>query len=248
MIACIIAFIIIGGVAIGAVFLLGSMNMNPYIPNNTDWEDGTLFEFERTGEAIPDNITVNIDIEVGAILVDYIDDPDLTYAISIWVPNDTIDEYGNPTVSWASNSITIDYSVCAVNITLGTNATYTLELTTSTGAIAIDIDNGAKVGDITASTSTGALAISMSDDVVLVGAVTYDLETSTGSIALSVDLPSSAGGRFVGDTGTGSVNVTPLGWTAIASNVYETSDYDTATDTLTITATTGTGSIVANLS
>ncbi len=248
MVACVIAFIIVGGAALGVMFLLGSMNIVPFIPNNNNWEDGTLFEFERTGEAIPDDITVNIDVGVGAILVDYIDDPDLTYAVSIWVPNDTLVEDGNPTVSWGSNSITIDYSECAVNITLGTNATYALVLTTSTGAIAIGLDSGAKVGDIDATTSTGSIVLSMSDDVVLEGDITFDLHTSTGSIVLAVDLPLDAGGRFTGDTGTGSVNVNPIGWASVTTDVYETSDYDTATNTVTITATTGTGSISAILS
>ncbi|MFW9919934.1 MAG: hypothetical protein ACFFED_10060 [Candidatus Thorarchaeota archaeon] len=247
MVACVIAFIIVGGAALGGLFLLGSLNISPWIPNNNNWDEGTLFEFERTGETIPDEIAVNVDIGVGAIYVRYVNDPALTYEISIWVPNNTLETEGNPTVAWSSNTITVEYQTCGINITLGVNATYSLNLETSTGAIAIELDNQAHVGSINATTSTGAIALDMTDDVVIEGDITFDLHTSTGAIALAVDLPTGVGGHFIGSTGTGSVDVTPVGWSVVIPNVYETSDYDTATDTVTITATTGTGSVAATL-
>lgn len=256
MVACVIAFIIVGGVALGALFMLGSMNFpNWNGPSHWSWDwddtDGTLYEFERTGVAIPDEITLHINVSVGGIMVTYLDDPQLTYEISIWAPNDTIEDVGAPTVVWSSDTISIDYPVAGVNVTLGTNATYTLDLLMTTGGIFIDLDHGARVGNIEAVATTGGISLQMTDDVIISGDVEFELTTTTGGVSVEVDLPTGVGGYFSGATTVGGVDVTPVGWdpaTAGSTQRYQTPDYETAADTVTITATTTTGGISATLS
>ncbi len=254
MVACVLAFIIVGAVAIGAVMMLGPISApNWNFNTNWDWnssEDGTFYDFERADVAIPDEITLDIDIDVGGVDVKYVNDSSLTYTISIWAPNDTIQEHGAPTVTWSSNTIGLDYPVASVNVTLGTNATYIYDLKVTTGGLSIELDNGAKVGNIEATATTGGIAFVVSDDVVISGDVDIELTTTTGGISVVVDLPTGVGGYFAGETTVGGVDVTPVGWdpaTAGSTQRYQTSDYGTASDTITITAITTTGGISATL-
>ncbi len=166
----------------------------------------------------------------------------------MWVPNATLAEYGDPIVGWASNTVTTDYPVGRVNITLGTNATYTLDLDTTTGAITVTLDHMAHVATMNAHTTTGAIALSMSDDVVVNGAADFTLEATTGSILVSIDLPTNVGGQFSADVTTGNVNISPTEWSSVGTNIYETSDYNTAVNTVTISATATTGQITGSLS
>jgi len=107
--------------------------------------------------------------------------------------------------------------------------------------------DGAHVGDVSLDTTTGGISLQMSDDVVLLGNATFDLDTTTGGIDLTVDYPTGVGGSIECAVGVGGVDITATGWTQITSNHYETSDYDTAAQTLTIVAETTTGGIDATV-
>jgi hypothetical protein len=250
MVACVIAFIILGGVVVGVLVLGGNFSWSPWPPsiNVPDWENGTLFEFERSGVAVPDDVAVGFTVATGFILVTFVDDPNLTYAVSMWVPNATLAQHGDPIVSWASNTVTSEYPVGRVNITLGTNATYTLDLDTTAGAITIILDHMAHVVNMNTQTTTGTIALTMTDDIVVNGAADFTLEATTGGIIFNIDLPTNVGGQFSADVTTGSVNISPTGWSSVGTNIYETSDYNTATNTVTISATTTTGQITGSLS
>jgi hypothetical protein len=87
----------------------------------------------------------------------------------------------------------------------------------------------------------------MADDTVLLGSPTFDLQTTTGGISVIADLPSGVGGSIECATSLGSVSITAAGWTEITSKHYETTDYDTASQTLTIIAETNLGGISAVL-
>ena len=77
------------------------------------------------------------------------------------------------------------------------------------------------------------------------GSPIFDIQTTTGGISIDVDLPSGIGGSIECAVITGGVDITATGWTQITSNHYETSDYDTASQTLTVVAETTTGGINA---
>jgi predicted membrane protein len=132
-----------------------------------------------------------------------------------------------------------------VNITLGSGVNYTIDVAVTTGAISAVMGAGAHVGDVSLDTTTGAIDIISTDDVVLLGNATFDLSTTTGGIDIIVDYPSGVGGSISCAVNIGSVDITATGWTMITSNHYESSDYNTASQTLTITAGTTTGGIDA---
>ncbi len=249
MVACILGFIIVGAVAVGAITFLSSSSMNWSFgnPNFPDWTNTTSFAFDRTETSMPTTVTLDLDIDVGAISVVFDDNSTLLYQIDIEVPNSALDDQGDPTVTYTTNTIGVDYEVAQVNVTLGNSTSYVIDIDITTGAISIVIDENAIVGDIDLTTATGAISLSITDAATLTGSPTFDLDTTTGGINLIVDLQSGIGGSFIGATTVGDVDVTPSGWTEISTGNYETSDYDTASQTLAITANIATGSISAIL-
>ncbi|MDF1539453.1 MAG: hypothetical protein P1Q69_11185 [Candidatus Thorarchaeota archaeon] len=249
MVACILAFIIVGAVAVGAMFLLGTANLtwNPNINTTGDWDEGELFEFELTDTSMPATVTLNVDIDVGGLQVLFVDDADLVYEISIWVPNATLEEHGDPTVGYASDTITIDYPVAGVNVTLGSGTTYVMGLATTTGGVEVILSSPANVGDIDIHVTTGGIHFVMTSAVNITGDVDFSFRTTTGGIDVDASIPINVGGSFAGTVTTGSVDVTPVGWTLISQNHYETSNYATASNSITIVASTTTGGIEATL-
>lgn len=249
MVACILAFIIVGAVAIGGLFLLGTTNWNfpspPTTPN--DWEEGELFEFARSEASMPATVTLSLDIDVGGIKVVFVDDAELLYNISIWVPNATLEEHGDPTVTYSSETITLDYPVAGVNVTLGSGTTYVMDLDTTTGGIEVILTSPANVGDIDIDVTTGGIHFLMVNTVNITGDLDFNFRTTTGGIDIDLSIPVEVGGSFIGTVTTGSVDVSPVGWTMVSQNHYETSNYDTASDTITISASTTTGGIEAVL-
>jgi len=163
------------------------------------------------------------------------------------VPNDTIAEHGDPVVTFSYNTITLDYPSAGVNVTLGSGVNYTLDVTISTGAIDLELTVGAHIGNVAFNTSVGAISVVMTDDVVVNGDVEFSLLTGVGAINVVADLPTDVGGSFDAITSVGSIEVVAPGWTETTSDHYETDDYDTASNTVTITAITNTGAISAVL-
>ncbi len=253
MVACILAFIIVGAIGIGAASLFASnpngwnFNWNPNI-NTPDWENTTTYAFDLTDASMPSTVTLNIDLDVGAVSVVFTDDATLVYDIEIIVPNATIELHGDPVVTYAADTIGLDYEVGGVNVTLGSGTTYVMDVDVITGAISVVLTANADVGDISLDTTTGAISLAMTSTVTLTGNVTFDLGTVTGGIEVVVALPSGVGGSFTGTTVTGGVDVTPTGWDEVSTDHYETSDYDTASQTLTIITSVVTGVIGAVLS
>ncbi len=251
MIACVIAFIIVGGVAIGAIFLLGSnnwnFNFNGIIPPN-DWDVGEQFEFSRNESSMPATVTLNIDIDAGGILVVFEDDDELLYDISMWVLNNTLVLNGDPEVTYTANTIDLDYPAAEVNVTLGTGTKYVLDISATTGGVAVILSNNASVGDMDIEVTTGGISLEVSNDIRVSGDVTFDLDTTTGGISVEVVLPSGVAGQFRGGTSTGNVDVTAVGWNEITSSYYETTGFSSATDRIYISADTTTGGVSATLS
>jgi hypothetical protein len=251
MVACILAFIIIGGVAVGAVFFMGTTNwdftgFNP--PTNFDWDEGEMFEFDSTLTSMPTEVTLDVDVITGGVQIIFVDDADLLYDISIWVPNATLQQHGDPTVTYASETITVDYPTCGVNVTLGSGTTYVLDIDTTTGGVSIILGAPSNVGDIDVDVTTGGIEFVMTSDVVINGNLTFSLSTTTGGVDVNVATPTDVGGRFSGSVTTGTVDVTTVGWNEIIADIlYETSDYGDTSNSITITAATTTGGVIAIL-
>ncbi|MHA1909600.1 MAG: hypothetical protein ACW98Y_20035 [Candidatus Thorarchaeota archaeon] len=249
MVACVLAFIILGAVAVGAVFFLGTTNWTwTPINNNFNWDEGEMFEFERTETSMPAEVTLDVDVLTGGVQIIFVDDADLLYDISIWVPNATLQEHGDPTVTYASETITVDYPTCGVNVTLGSGTTYELDVRTTTGGVSIVLGAPAHVADIGVDVTTGGIDFVMTNDVVIIGNLTFSLSTTTGGISANIALPTDVEGRFTGSVTTGSVDVTAVGWDEVVADVlYETANYGNSSNSITITAGTTTGGVSAVL-
>ncbi|MHA1480797.1 MAG: LiaF domain-containing protein [Candidatus Thorarchaeota archaeon] len=252
MIACILAFIIVGAIGVGAISLWGGgngwdFNWNLDI-NVPDWENTTTYTFDLTDASMPATVTLNFDITVGAVSVVFTDDATLVYDIEVIVPNATIELHGDPVVTYTADTIGLDYEVAGVNVTLGSGTTYVMDVDVTTGAISVVLTADADVGDISLDTTTGAISLAMTSTVTLTGNVTFDLGTTTGGIDVVIALPSGVGGSFTGTSTVGGVDVNETGWDLVSTNHYETSDYDTASQTLTIITSVTTGAIGAVLS
>jgi hypothetical protein len=240
MVICIFAVLIGGAVVAGALSYYGTTNWN--------WTNATTeFSFEADVGATTGIVTLDIDMTAGGIDVTFVDDATLLYEIVVEVNNSTITTHGEPTVTFVSNTIGLDYEAAGVNITLGTGVNYTININAAAAGVTVDLDHGAHIGDVTVQTTAGGLSFTMSDNVTLMGSPTFDFDANAGGITLLVDLPTNVGGSIECSATFGGVDITSAGWTEVTSTHYETSDYDTASQTLTITADANMGGITATL-
>ena len=240
MVVCIFAVLVIGAISVGLISYYGT--------NTWNWNNNpatTDFSFEADVGTINETVTLDIDIATGGVAIVFVDDESLLYEIDIEVLNTTLETDGDPTVTFVGNTIGLDYTTAGVNITLGSGVNYTINVDVTTGGIAVVLGVGAHVGDVTLDTTTGGISLIMTDDVALLGSPTFDLSATTGGISIIADLPTDVGGSIECAVGTGAVDITATGWTMITANHYETSDYDTALQTLTIVAQTTVGAVDA---
>jgi len=242
LVICIFAVLAIGAISVGLISYYGS--------NNWNWNTNpatTDFSFEADVGDTNETVTLNLDLGAGGVYIVFVNDDSLLYDIAMRVDNTTLERDGEPTVTFASNTITLDYTAAAVNITLGSGLNYTLDVNVAAGGLAVELDENAHVGDISLVATTGGISLEMAEETALMGDVTFDLQTTTGGIDITVDYPLGVGGSIECAVTVGGVDITAPGWTQITANHYETSDYDTADQTLTIVAQTTTGGIDATV-
>jgi hypothetical protein len=238
MVVCIIAVIVVGAIAVGALSYLGTGWFN--------WSAAkTDFHFESEVGATTGTVTLDIDVDAGSVSITFVDNDSLLYEIDMKVQNSTLQRDGSPTVTFTSNTIALDYTAASVNITLGSGLNYTFDVDTSAGSVSVVLVEGAHVGDIAITTDAGAISLEMTDSVVLLGNATFDLDTTVGSVDVLVDLPVGVEGSVFCATDIGDVDIIATGWTQITSNHYKSSGYDTASQTLTVLIETEIGSIDA---
>ena len=238
MVVCIFAVIVVGAIAVGALSFYGT--------NWFNWSAAsTDFQFDAEVGATTGTVTLDIDLTTGGVSITFVDNATLLYEIDMEVNNSTLERDGDPSVTFASNTIGLSYTTAGVNVTLGSGVNYTLDIDTTTGGIDVELVDGAHVGDVTLTAETGGISLVMTDDVVLIGNATFDLDATTGSVNVVVDLPSGIGGSVEVAVGVGGVDITASGWIQITSNHYETADYDTASQTLTVVIETTTGGVTA---
>ncbi|MGY5871008.1 MAG: hypothetical protein RTV72_02045 [Candidatus Thorarchaeota archaeon] len=240
LVICIFAVLVIGAVGIGLISYYGTSTLN--------WSLATTdFSFEAEVGATNETVTLDIDITSGGVSIVFVDDESLLYDIDVEVQNTTLETEGAPTVTFTSNTIRLSYPAAGVNLTLGSGVNYTLDIDVTSGGIAVALGLGAHVGDVSLDTTSGGIALEMTDDVVLLGNATFGLTTTSGGIDIDADYPSGIGGSIECAVGSGGVDITATGWTEITVNHYESSDYNTASQTLTIIAQVDSGGVDANI-
>jgi len=240
MVMCVVLVIAIGGILVGLLAFYSPLPGG----GGWNWSDATTdFSFDDTLGSTTGTVELDLDLSVGSVKITFENDSNLLYRIDMEVPNNTITEIGNPVVTFSSNTITLNYPVAGVNVTLGSGVNYTIDVDITTGAIDLELTVGAHIGDVALNTSVGAISVVMTDDVVVNGDVEFNLLPGVGAINVVTDFPTDVGGSFDATTSIGSIEVIAPGWTETTSDHYETDDYDTASSTVTITAITNTGTI-----
>ncbi|MHA2020754.1 MAG: hypothetical protein ACW98J_09090 [Candidatus Thorarchaeota archaeon] len=206
------------------------------------------YDFDSSPASIPDSVILDINMPAGAIEITFTDDPALLYDIHMEVNQLTINQYGDPTVTFSANEIDLTYEAASATIVLGSGTNYTIDIDCSAASVSVIAGANAHIGDVSISASAGSIDFQMTSAVSIYDNITIDFEAEAGSIDADVTLPSGFGGSFDGATSVGTVTVTPSGsWSEVSGNNYETSDYATAESTVTITAETTVGSITADL-
>lgn len=240
MVICIFAIIAVGAITVG---LLASNNSWGWNFDNTTID----YHFEVDVGSTTGTVELDLDLNAAAVRITFEDNASLLYSIDIEVQNQTVTEHGAPSVTFVSGTIALNYPAGDVNVTLGSGVNYTIDVYTDAGAQTLVLTDGAHIGDITLETQAGAITVTMSDDVEIYGNVNFDFTTTTGAITLTLDLPEVIGGDFDADASIGGVTVTPVGWTQILGDHYQTDNYASATYIISITASTSVGAISATL-
>lgn len=143
----------------------------------------------------------------------------------------------------STGSLTLNYTNCILSDNLiGT---------TSTGSVTFKSYNMQYTSDILLNlkTSTGSVNADLHQYIAMGANVTGTWETSTGSVnVLYRDNLVDTGVKFIGSTGTGSINYTPDPSMEITGggNIYSTLVYGTMTYRYEFSLDTSTGSINAN--
>ncbi|MHA1770142.1 MAG: hypothetical protein ACTSYL_11405 [Candidatus Thorarchaeota archaeon] len=245
MIGCIVAVIIIGAALTGILAYNGTMG-NFHV-NNFDWNATTKFTFQKSNPSPPSTIALNINIRAGEVNVTFIDDPTLIAQIVVEVPNRTLAEYGEPTVTFSNSSVALTYQAARVIVVLGNVSNYTFDVNVTAGLVNIAMNTYAHVEDVNLDVTTGEIHLSIEVSASIVGNASMKTTVVTGTICLNITKPTGVGMIFTGSVTTGDVKVSTTTWTEISHNIYHSSDYGSSQQSATLTASVVTGSIEATL-
>jgi hypothetical protein len=237
MVVCILAVLIGGAVVVGVFTYLG--------PSYWGWgpSETVYYSFDETVGSTTGIVTLDVDLSAGEVDLEFEENATLLYRIDFATSNRTIQEHGAPTVEFTANTITFNYPAGDVNITLGSSLNYTIDVTTTAGAVKCTLANGTHVGDISIQTEAGAIDFSMTSDVVVIGSPDFSFATTIGAIEIDMAMPSGVGGSVEGVAQWGGIEIDAPGWTEVTSNHYRSSDYLSADQAITVTAQTDTGGI-----
>ncbi|NHJ13083.1 MAG: hypothetical protein EAX95_05365 [Candidatus Thorarchaeota archaeon] len=237
MVVCILAVLIGGAVVVGVLSFYGPGTW--FVgPGET-----VYYSFDGVVGSTSGLVTLDVDLAAGSVNIAFVDNSTLLYEIDVAVNNRTVQEKGAPTVTFASNTIAYQYTAGAANITLGSGANYTLDITTTAGAVVCKVTRGANVSDISIQTDAGSIEFSINDDAVIIGSPNFTFETNAGQIEVDLDLAAGIGGSVEAEVGLGTAEIDAPGWIEVSSRHYESSDYASAPQSVTVVASTDLGAI-----
>ncbi len=243
MVVCIIAVLAVGAITVGGLTYLGSTgwwgNFNPA---------KTTFTFHADVGNTTGAVLLDVKLAAGGLTLQFVDNSSLLYRMSVVVQNSTLQQYGPPAVTFAGNKIALDYTAAGVNVTLGTGVRYAIHGNVTAGGISATLNHGARLANMSLTSSAGGITVVTTNQIVVTGNVPVDLHTTAGGISVNVGLPTGVGGSFDATVTAGGISVNAPSWTHVTQNHYETANYNSASDKVTITAATNSGGISANLS
>ena len=242
MVACILGVIIVGAVFVGVAALNTTFHFGGWGWNG---KATTVFDFDSI-DATNTSVEINIELSSGTLNLNFEENSTLLYRFAVEVQNNTLLHHGEPAVTFSSGIIKLNYVSAAVNLTLGCNVNYTIDVDITSGTVNIVITEGAHVGNIEVDVDSGVINLISTSGVILVGDPTFDISVTYGTVTIVVVLPSDVGGSIETSVTSGTNTITAPTWTEITSTHYETSDYGTASQSLTIIASVSSGTISAS--
>jgi hypothetical protein len=236
----------IGVIVVGAI-LVGAFS---YYGPGWSWgpSETVYYSFDSLVGSTTGTVNLDVYVEAGSVKIGFEDNTTLLYRIEFGVSNRTVQETSAPTVTFSSNTITLDYTALEANITLGSAMNYTLNVVAGGGLIDCDVIQGAHVGDVSLTAMSGSIDFLMGSGVSVFGSPDFAFESTTGEVNLIITLPVGIGGSIEGAVAFGTVDIDAPGWTEVPSSHYESSDYDTADQKVTVVAQSDTGTIEAHIS
>ncbi len=234
------------------IVLCGTILAAAYVFGQLDWStpdhegldpnaDEYSFTFEETSQSFGAIITINIGIDVGGVNILFEDNSTLVYRLDLIVSNDAYEEYGAPNPHFSSPTFNFNYEVIEANLTLGSEAFYTFDISIDVGSVNVNAGDFAHVSNVDIDVDVGSITFALLEDFTLDGNVTVDLDLGVGSMDLIVGLPTNIGGRVTGSTTTGDFAIYSFGWDKITDYRYETTNYSTVNQTITFTSEVDTG-------
>ncbi len=266
MIACIILVVITGAALVGFLAWNGGLHVNI---SGEDWKSTTTFGWTNSDPSPPATMTIDFDLDVGDVNVTFVEDPTLIAKVTMLVPNKTLAERGEPTVTFTDQAVTLRYPAAKIVLVLGNATKYALDFQISVGTVIARFNESATVqsstinvntgeiearlngstvaGDLGLTVGTGKVLLSMNGDVNIQGNRTFTTSVGTGQVNLLVVQPTDVGMIFTGSVSTGDVETITDTWNVVSENVYKTTDYGATTNSVTLNASVGTGAISAFL-
>jgi hypothetical protein len=247
MVGCIIATIILCALLIGGLAYFSSIPAQPTTPNN-GWElqDYTTFIFEHVENEMPEMVKLRIRKNSGGVNIKFAQNHSLLYRIEMLVHKDTVESIGPPNVTYTGDYINLNYEHGATDIVLGTGTIYEFDIRINSGGIDADLRGPSRVGDLSLSTNSGGIEFKMNSQIMLYGNATFELETESGGMDIDTSLPLGVGGCFQPIVDSGEIDISS-NWGVVINSVYYTTSYETASQTVTITAEVESGVISASL-
>ncbi|MHA1638064.1 MAG: hypothetical protein ACTSUB_08620 [Candidatus Thorarchaeota archaeon] len=239
MLAIITVAIVLCGTMLTAVYVFGQLDFNWNIPDYEGLDPNAneySFTFEEVSLSIDPVIAINIGIDVGGVNILFEENSTLVYRLDLIVSNDTYKDYGAPNPQFNSPSLNFNYAIIEANLTLGSEAFYTFDISIDVGSVNVDAGDFAHVSNVDIEVDVGSITFALLEDFTLDGNVTVDLDLGVGSMDLIVGLPANIGGRVTGSTATGDFDIYSFDWDEITENRYETTNYSTADQTITFTS------------
>jgi hypothetical protein len=245
MIGCIVATILLCAVLVGGLAYFSSITP----PTNNDWNPYTYttFIFESVETEMPDLVTLHVRKNSGGVSIKFEQNQNLLYRIEMLVHNDTVESIGPPNVTYTDDYIYLNYEHGTTEIVLGTGTVYEFDIHVYSGGIDADLRGSSRIGYISLSADSGGIEFKMNSQMILYGNASFELEAESGGMDIDISLPLGVGGCFHPIVGSGEIDISS-NWGVVINSVYYTTNYETASKTVTITADVGSGGMNANLS
>jgi hypothetical protein len=220
-----------------------------WMNQNRFWfQEPISYDFDAAPSSLPSLVTLNLNLHAGFVWLQFENNASLLYRIHMTTTRSTIQQDGDPSVTYTNNEIELTYTNADITVTLGRGTNYTLDIENSVGKIFALIGSGAHIRDIQLASYMGDIEMRLENTTIFQENVTIDISSYSSSIDVNATLPTNIGGAFsafVNNVGT--INIWTPTWTHVSNNHYETPNFGSANITVSIVVNINYGTIYAGL-